>query len=173
MSLSRCWFKQRMVCSLVITMAVRFAGAAPAPPLQATTRQQSPEVPCTQIHLQYSHSQDWNVDDVGRSPSEAEYPDNPEPVHSLSADQSGESNVPPSGAEQPPPCSVRKPLGTAVGPFEKSTGVAASRPAGAVIAPAKQRHARSILIRVGVVVGAAAAIGIVVLLSRASPSRPY
>jgi hypothetical protein len=54
----------------------------------------------------------------------------------------------------------------------KTGGVAASRPAGAVIAPGKQRRARSILIRVGVIVGAAVAVGTVVGLSHASPSRP-
>ncbi len=65
-----------------------------------------------------------------------------------------------------------KPVGTAAAPYEKITGVTASRPAGAVIAPAKQRRVRSILIRVGVVVGAAVAVGTVVALSHGSPSRP-
>jgi hypothetical protein len=64
------------------------------------------------------------------------------------------------------------PVGTAAAPYEKPTGVTASRPAGAVIAPAKQRRARSILIRVSLVVGAAAAVGAVVALSHASPGRP-
>jgi hypothetical protein len=65
-----------------------------------------------------------------------------------------------------------KPVGTAAAPLDKGTGIAATRPAGAVIAPAKQRRVRSILIRVGVVVGAAVAVGVVVGLSKASPSRP-
>ncbi len=66
-----------------------------------------------------------------------------------------------------------KPVGTAAAPYEKTTGVAASRPAGAVIAPAKQRRVRTFLIRMGVVIGAAAAIGTVAALSHASPSRPH
>ncbi len=65
-----------------------------------------------------------------------------------------------------------KPVGTAAAPLGKSSGVAASRPAGAVIAPAKQRRARAILIRVGIVVGAAVAVGTVVALSKVCPSRP-
>ena len=65
-----------------------------------------------------------------------------------------------------------KPVGTAAAPYEKPTGVAASRPAGAVIAPAKQRRVRSFLIRIGIVVGAGVAIGTVAALSHASPSRP-
>ncbi len=64
------------------------------------------------------------------------------------------------------------PVGTAAAPVAKPTGVAASRPAGAVIAPAKQRRVRPIVIRVGIIVGAAVAVGTVVGLSRASSSRP-
>lgn len=67
---------------------------------------------------------------------------------------------------------ANRPVGTAVAPYEKASGVTASRPTGAVIAPAKQRRMRTILIRIGVVVGAAAAVGAVVALSHASPSRP-
>jgi hypothetical protein len=65
-----------------------------------------------------------------------------------------------------------KPVGTAAAPAEPVTGIAAARPAGAAIAPAKQRRARTILIRVSIVVGAAVAVGTVVALSHASPSRP-
>lgn len=66
-----------------------------------------------------------------------------------------------------------KPIGTAVAPYEKTTGVTASRPAGAVIAPAKQRRVRSILIKVGVIVAAGVAVGTVVALSHGSPSQPH
>lgn len=67
---------------------------------------------------------------------------------------------------------VAKPVGTAAAPAEPVTGVAASRPVGAAIAPAKQRRSRAFLIRVGIVVGAAVAVGTVVALTRSSPSRP-
>lgn len=65
-----------------------------------------------------------------------------------------------------------RPLGTAAAPYTKPTGVTGSRPAGAVIAPAKQRRVRAILISVGVVAAAGIAIGAVAGLSHASPSRP-
>ena len=65
-----------------------------------------------------------------------------------------------------------KPVGTAAAPSETTMGVTASRPAGAVIAPAKQRRVRSILIRVGLIVGAGVALGTVMALSHATPSRP-
>jgi hypothetical protein len=64
------------------------------------------------------------------------------------------------------------PVGTAVAPYEKGVGVGASRPAGAVIAPAKQRRTRSFLVKSALVIGAAVAVGTVVGLSNASPSRP-
>ncbi len=64
------------------------------------------------------------------------------------------------------------PVGTAAAPLAKPTGVAASRPAGAVIAPAKQHRVRAIVIRVGIIVGAGVAIGTVAALSRGSSSRP-
>ena len=75
-------------------------------------------------------------------------------------------------ASEQPQSTVQAPVGTAAAPYEKPTGVTASKPAGAVIAPAKQKRARSILIRVSVVVGAAVAIGTVAALSHGSPSRP-
>ena len=71
-----------------------------------------------------------------------------------------------------PESATQDPLGTAAAPPIKTTGVAASRPAGAAIAPAKQRRARSILIKVSAIVGAGVAVGAVVALSKASPSHP-
>lgn len=74
-----------------------------------------------------------------------------------------------SAANQQPP---QKPVGAAAAPPESAAGVTASRPAGAVIAPAKQRRARAILIRVGLLVGAGVALGTVMALSHATPSQP-
>ena len=67
---------------------------------------------------------------------------------------------------------TRKPLGAAAAEAATTSGVAASAPAGAAIAPAKQRRVRSFLIKMGAVVGAGIAIGTVMALSSASPSRP-
>lgn len=75
-------------------------------------------------------------------------------------------------AEEQAPQQSHEPLGTAAAESIPTMGVAASRPAGAAIAPAKQRRVRTILIRVGAVVGVAAAVGATVALSEGSPSRP-
>ncbi len=80
----------------------------------------------------------------------------------------GTSGVPETESGQP----HNKPVGTAAAPAETTMGVTASRPAGAVIAPAKQRRVKAILIRVGLIVGAAVALGTVLVLTHATPSRP-
>ena len=100
-----------------------------------------------------------------------------EPVPQNSGGQSSQSASQPANANQQPAQAPQQggnpPVGTAVAPYEKGVGVAASRPAGVVIAPAKQRRTRSFLIRVGLIVGAAVAVGTVIGLSSASPSRPH
>jgi hypothetical protein len=78
--------------------------------------------------------------------------------------------VPPSTL--PPKSRVVEPTGTAAAQAGKVSGSAASRPAGAAIAPAKQRQVRSMLIKMGVIAGAGVALGTVAALSQASPSKP-
>ena len=65
-----------------------------------------------------------------------------------------------------------KPLGTAAAQPVTPTGVAASQPAGAAIAPAKQRRTRSLLIKVGAIVGGGVALGTIFALSNATSSKP-
>lgn len=82
-----------------------------------------------------------------------------------------EEPQPPSQSQSSLP-SPQKPVGTAaVGP-SKVSGVAASQPAGVAVAPAKQRRARTIVLRVGAILGAGAAVGTVIALTRATPSKP-
>ncbi len=87
----------------------------------------------------------------------------PIPQPTLLAEQS-ESSQQSSSSQQP--------VGTAAAPYEKPVGVPGSRPAGAAIAPAKQRRVRAIVIRVSLVIAGAGAVGAVVGLSRASHSEP-
>jgi hypothetical protein len=70
---------------------------------------------------------------------------------------------------QPPP---QKPVGTAVAEAPHAGGVAASQPAGVAIAPAKQRRVRTIVLRMGAIVGAGVAVGSVVALTAATGSKP-
>jgi hypothetical protein len=65
-----------------------------------------------------------------------------------------------------------EPVGTAVAEPIRTTGIAAARPVGAALAPGKQRRTRSILIKVGSLVGVGVAVGTTIALSQGSPSRP-
>lgn len=98
-------------------------------------------------------------------------PQAPEKTQSSDPKQHSTQNQQPEAAsqQQNPP---QQPVGTAVAPYEKPTGVAGSRPAGAVIAPAKQRRVRAIVIKVGLLLAGGAAIGTVIGLSKASHSQP-
>jgi cytoskeletal protein RodZ len=87
-------------------------------------------------------------------------------VLAASAEQSSSSAG--SSAQTAP----QKPVGTATAEAPDTTGIAASQPAGAAIAPAKQRRVRMIVIKVGAIIGVAAAVGTVVALSEATGSKP-
>ena len=106
----------------------------------------------------------------------------PNPNSSSSGQTTTPSNLPSapsSSSQQPaapqanPQSGAPAPVGTAVAPYEKGIGIAASRPAGVVIAPAKQRQSRAFLIKVGLLIGAGVAVGTVAALAHASPSQPH
>jgi hypothetical protein len=162
------WLRKQIAGSLVMLLAAPFAGATAALPLKAVGDEQPQSISSARDQSKNSDSQAANAASKTSQPNEG-YPDNPEPVRSQVADQSGQAGTAQSSAQQ----QQDKPVGTAAAPYEKTTGVAGSRPAGAVIAPAKQRRARSILIRVSVIVAGAVAIGTVVALTHESPSRPH
>src|ERR1700728_2076580 len=70
--------------------------------------------------------------------------------------------------QQPP--SV--PAGAAGAQAANAKGAPVAQPAGAAVAPVRQRGHRSLLIKVGLVAAGAIAVGAVVALSKSSPSRP-
>ena len=80
--------------------------------------------------------------------------------------QNGTQNSAQGDQQQPAP------EGTAAARSARTIGGPASKPAGSAIAPAKQKRSRSLLIKVGAIAGAGAALGIVYGLTRATPTRP-
>jgi hypothetical protein len=66
----------------------------------------------------------------------------------------------------------QKPVGTAAAESVPTSGVAASQPAGTAIAPGKQRRTRSLVIKVGALVGAGIAVGTVAALTLGTSSKP-
>ena len=86
--------------------------------------------------------------------------------------QPQQQNQQPQPTQQPSTPQSQQPVGTAAAPYEKPTGVPGSRPAGAAIAPAKQRRVRAIVISLGLILAGAGAIGAVAGMSKASHSQP-
>ena len=91
-------------------------------------------------------------------------PEEPQPQQDSSAQSNPQA---PSSGQQP---SV--PEGTATARGARTLGGPASKPAGSAIAPAKQHQRRSLLIKIGAIAGAGAALGTVYALTRGTPTRP-
>lgn len=120
--------------------------------------------------------------DVGQRVSTvavAELPDSPGTTLSQLQNSSGQTessqtqNTPaPQSAAPPQRQEEQRPVGTAAAEAPKVSGITAAQPAGVAIAPAKQRRVRTIILRVGAIAGAGAALGTVIALTAASPSKP-
>jgi hypothetical protein len=67
---------------------------------------------------------------------------------------------------------LQRPAGTAAAEAPRVSGITAAEPAGIAIAPAKQHRVRTIVIKVGAILGAGAAVGTVIALTQATPSKP-
>ncbi|HKT50907.1 MAG TPA: hypothetical protein VJV96_11435 [Candidatus Angelobacter sp.] len=65
-----------------------------------------------------------------------------------------------------------QPVGAATAEHVPTAGGAAAKPAGAAIAPAKQHQTRSLLIKIGAIAAAGAAVGTIYALSRGTSSTP-
>jgi hypothetical protein len=161
------WLMRPVACCLVFLLLFPSVSAAALPGQDQTSSGQSGNVSPADASSQNSNGvapkpngQSSPADSVPNSPGSLR-PQPAENSQSFSAQQS-------SSREQQLP----EPVGTAAAGSIETTGVAASNPAGAAIAPAKQRRTRSILIKVGALVGAGAAVGAVAALSSGSPSRP-
>jgi len=141
---------------LIVLLVAPLAQASPA---EEPQEQKQPPVPALP---QPSPQPQPDTNPPGPNPQNA--PEAPSPQL---ADPATRQNNP-----QPDQQQNGHPVGTAAAPVVKPTGVAASRPAGAAIAPAKQRRMRTIVIRVGIIVAAGVAIGTVAALSRRSSARP-
>lgn len=146
------------ILSLCVTAsAQQSVGANASAPVDATSLPDSPgavQAPA-QYKVQYK-----------TQPVEIAQADSPSPQSSQPASPSNSANQ--SKADQ----KTQQPVGTAAAQPVPTTGNAASEPAGIAIAPAKQRRTRTMLIKVGAILGASAAIATTVALSKASPSKP-
>lgn len=161
------WLYRQVAVCLIGLLTAPFGVAATTPQQEAPPVQQTHAVPAPQVPQQSADPGANKLADAGQPPS---LPDSPSPTASQASSgnpQSSSSQAAPQQQGAP-----SQPMGTAAAPYEPGTGIAASRPAGAAIAPAKQKRTRSFMIRVGLLVGLGIAVGTVVALSSASPSRP-
>ena len=167
MSILGCWLRRSIAICLAFMMAVPFADAA-ATPQQTPQSQQAQDASSVQAQPQ-NPGNDLSTPAANTTQPEASsVPQAPDPSQTTNGGQPASS--PQTTPEQQQ--NTSQPIGTAAAPYERPTGAAVSRPAGAAIAPGKQKRRRTFLIKVGLVVGAAVAVGTVVALSKGSPSRP-
>lgn len=175
MTISISWLNKPIACSLMILMVSPFCGAAVAP---QTSGQQSGTAIADGAIGGASTQSSSEPDSPGaiRATNQAsqQATSGPQAQEQQAQQQQRQSQQMPSQqiapAQQIPPAPT--PVGTAAAPYIKPEGSPASRPAGAAIAPAKQRRIRSIALRVGLLVGGAIAIGTVAAASMGSSSRP-
>lgn len=153
------WLRQQLAIALVALLAVPYGMAATTP---------RPSSPASNKTANSSQNVSSTTDTAanGGTASNTPYPDAPAPSRDSSSGQNQQTTG--SGSQQ---TRSTQPVGTAAAPYLKPEGIAASRPAGAAIAPAKQRRVRSFAIRVALLVGAGVAIGTVIAASLGSPSR--
>jgi hypothetical protein len=181
MRISGGWLRRQIAGCLLLVLGAPFLAAA-ASPQQATNASQDAETTSSAQTQSQQPRSDTTKLNAPLSQTEA-LPDSPGSLRfetiaenrAGSGQQSppqGQQNSTQQSSSQPQQNTAQQPAGTAAAGSIKATGVAASQPAGAAIAPAKQRRTRSILIKVGALVGAGVAVGTVVALSSASPSRP-
>jgi hypothetical protein len=110
----------------------------------------------------------------------SELPDSPGTAWARSQEpaqqnDSAQSSSAPSSAptpQQETPEKPQRPVGTAAAEAPAVSGVTAAQPAGVAIAPARQKRVRIIVLKVGALIGAGAALGTVIALTAATPSKP-
>ncbi len=95
----------------------------------------------------------------------------PNPAQSTTAPstQTGISQTSAAGDQTQKP---QRPVGTAAAEAPQVNGVAAAQPTGVAIAPARQRRVRTIVLKVGAMVGAGVAVGTVIALTAATSGKP-
>jgi hypothetical protein len=166
------WLNRGLLCAVGWACALSLPGTALA---QGTEQSASAERAAAAVH----------VSSLGSDPSgatttaSAELPDSPGAAEAKSQESSAPQNSANSSPAQPSGQSgatggqkPQRPVGTAAAEAPRVNGITAAEPAGVAIAPAKQHRARAIVIKVGAIVGAGAALGAVVGLTEATRSKP-
>lgn len=153
-----------------IAVAGSINQSAPASAVEETASAALPDSPGAIRSQEQQQQQEQNARQQSESPSETTVPQQTSQPSSI-------EEVPQSqGAVAPPPASPQakpqRPVGTAAAEAPMVSGVTAAQPAGFAIAPAKQHRVRTLVIKVGAIAGAAVALGTIMALTMATPSKP-
>jgi cytoskeletal protein RodZ len=101
------------------------------------------------------------------------YPEAPTPQQDQT--QSAPQQAPVTTTTEPAPQTqkpVTEPVGAAAAEKVPTAGGAASKPAGAAIAPAKQHQTRSLFLKIGAIAAGGLAAGTIYALSKGTSSKP-
>ena len=166
----------RFICAglvmALLTPPAAMAGAPKQNEKQDPTSVQQPQAPQSNSPAPGAVTTSPTSESQPAQPRRDQLPENPDPVPSTTSDQAQPSPAAPTAPQRSQQGKTQQPAGTAAAEVENTTGDAAYKPAGAAIAPAKQKRRRMLLIKVGALLGAGVAIGSVAALSSASLSRP-
>jgi cobalamin biosynthesis Mg chelatase CobN len=166
MKMSIGWWERQIACGLAALLLVP-AGLAATNDLPQAPQPQGTAATAQQQNPGNNPAAGQNGQDQNQNPGQNQ---NQQPGQT--SNQNSGQNQPAQGSSSSQENAPRQPMGTAVAPYVRPEGISASRPAGAAIAPAKQRRVRIYAIRIALLVGAAVAIGTVVAASEGSPNRP-
>lgn len=148
-------------CSIALSLpasSVAQSAQAPLPQPQTIAASELPDSP----GAEWSKAQASSAQQSSSSATTAQASEQTETTQSSPAQNQDQNQ------EQKP----QRPVGTAAAEAPKTKGVTAAQPSGIAIAPAKQRRVRTIVLKVGAIIAAGAAVGTVIALTEATPSRP-
>jgi len=138
------------------------APANQAPANQTQPQQQRPSSPGTSVNPSQAP-----LAPVTTYPDASDQPQQPSSNATPAAPQTT-TTVP----EGPKPKPQTEPVGAATAESVPTAGGAAAKPAGVAIAPAKQHQTRSLILKLGAVAAAGAALGTIFALSHGTSSTP-
>ena len=148
---------KRFFSAACIALALSLSGSLIAQDSQPVAPAQLPDSPGAVVVAQ---AQD-------PSPQQTATPQNATPSSPQAQDPQTQSSEDQDQTQKP-----QRPVGTAAAEAPKVSGVTAAQPAGVAIAPAKQRRVRTIVLKVGALVGAGVAVGTVIALTAGTSSKP-
>src|SRR4051812_42617088 len=166
------WLSRLMITVIAFTLCggPQLMAAQQTAPAQQTDQQQQATSADQNPAAQNDDQQKVGTSQENATPDPSKGPLKPNELPNAPSATQQQTTSASDQSKEPQP--KEAPLGAAAAQAAKTSGGAASKPAGTAIAPAKQRQTRSLLIKVGAIAAGAAALGIVYGLTRGTSSLP-